>query len=200
MARAAEAGRKGADVRSDCWVSVTPTDTGGLGILGQEQGRGDVRGGDPRGRCGPASKPWGSSRPRSQVEDFGALPFVLMARLEAAVRRAYGEAIADPGLPEVAPETRKPTRRDRFRRSRLYLPGQRAEVHVQRRAARARRRHPRSRGQRGAGREGRRANDCPQRPARRSTSSRRSGWSASTRARSASRTSTRSFPRTSTSS
>ena len=56
-----------------------------------------------------------------EVEDGGALPFVLMARMEVACRRAI------PGLqtrwvpPGSAPS--RTSRRDRFRRSRLYLPG-----------------------------------------------------------------------------
>jgi citrate lyase subunit beta/citryl-CoA lyase len=60
---------------------------------------------------------------RVEVEDQGALPWVLQARLEAALRRAGVEPSGDarpPALPRKRPEG---TSRDRIRRSRLYLPG-----------------------------------------------------------------------------
>ena len=56
-----------------------------------------------------------------EMEDAGAVPFVLDARLETAARRALGELAA-----EILPDRRvtpAPSPRDRFRRSRLYLPG-----------------------------------------------------------------------------
>jgi citrate lyase subunit beta/citryl-CoA lyase len=65
----------------------------------------------------------GVSHASVEIEDYGALPFVLMARLETAVRRSYGKAVRSSWLPEALPKTRRPTRRERFRRSRLYLPG-----------------------------------------------------------------------------
>ncbi|MBN2447690.1 MAG: citrate lyase ACP, partial [Phycisphaerae bacterium] len=57
-----------------------------------------------------------------EVEDAGALPFVQMARIEAAVRR-LGVDVGEGYLPEFEPHAQYPTQRDRFRRSRLYLPG-----------------------------------------------------------------------------
>jgi citrate lyase subunit beta/citryl-CoA lyase len=59
---------------------------------------------------------------RLVIEDLGALPFTLGARIEAAVRRA-GLHVARPWLPEPADAEVGPTSRDRMRRSRLYLPG-----------------------------------------------------------------------------
>jgi len=56
------------------------------------------------------------------VEDRGALDFVLMARLEAAVKRA-GLGEGREVLPEPGPGFGAGTSRERFRRSRLYLPG-----------------------------------------------------------------------------
>ena len=52
------------------------------------------------------------------IDDKGALPFVITARLEAALHRAGFTAIAD-----TRPEMRPSTDRNRPRRSRLYLPG-----------------------------------------------------------------------------
>ena len=56
-----------------------------------------------------------------EIVDEGALPFVIAARIEAAVRRA-GLAPGKPALPEAV-TLAAPSPRDRLRRSRLYLPG-----------------------------------------------------------------------------
>jgi citrate lyase subunit beta/citryl-CoA lyase len=56
-----------------------------------------------------------------KINDSGALSFVLAARIEDAVRQ-----LTDSGqeyLPEFIPENNYSTTRDRFRFSRLYLPG-----------------------------------------------------------------------------
>src|SRR5207247_4925284 len=51
----------------------------------------------------------------------GALPLVISARIESAVKRA-GLSITRKALPEPFPLP-QPSARDRLRRSRLYLPG-----------------------------------------------------------------------------
>jgi citrate lyase subunit beta/citryl-CoA lyase len=56
------------------------------------------------------------------VEDEGALDFVMAARLEAAVTRA-GLGNGTAFLPPPGPGFSARTTRERFRRSRLYLPG-----------------------------------------------------------------------------
>jgi citrate lyase subunit beta / citryl-CoA lyase len=56
------------------------------------------------------------------LEDAGALPFTLLARLEAAVRRLRPGTPAA-ALPAAHPGGGAPTARDRGRRTRLYLPG-----------------------------------------------------------------------------
>ncbi len=55
------------------------------------------------------------------VEDFGALEWVILARVEACLRRA-GFA-GGPVLPEPSPGRVPPRERHRLRRSRLYVPG-----------------------------------------------------------------------------
>ena len=57
-----------------------------------------------------------------QVKDFGALPFVMMAQIEAVVKRAHPE-ITTEVLSELKEHARYETAPGRFRRSRLYLPG-----------------------------------------------------------------------------
>ncbi len=56
------------------------------------------------------------------IEDFGAVPFVLAARIEAAIKCADPQLKAE-ALPDMKPFCSYPSRPDRFRRSRLYLPG-----------------------------------------------------------------------------
>jgi len=56
-----------------------------------------------------------------ELIDKGALPFVIMARLEAAVKQLTGTDQC--WLPEFIDANRYKTERERFRFSRLYLPG-----------------------------------------------------------------------------
>jgi citrate lyase subunit beta/citryl-CoA lyase len=56
-----------------------------------------------------------------EIVDEGALPFVIAARVETAVRRS-GLAQSKSALPDALPLP-APSTRDRLRRSRLYLPG-----------------------------------------------------------------------------
>ena len=57
-----------------------------------------------------------------QINDFGALPFVMMAQIETAVKRAHPELSIE-ALPEFKNYSRYESSFGRFRRSRLYLPG-----------------------------------------------------------------------------
>jgi citrate lyase subunit beta/citryl-CoA lyase len=63
----------------------------------------------------------GIKHARVEVEDQGALPFVVAARIEAAARRA-GAVGGDARSKRMAPKPPEPAR-DRLRRSRLYIPG-----------------------------------------------------------------------------
>ena len=115
-----EAGVRGSGVRSDCWIGVELKDSGGPEIeVTSRVGR--LFGEAIRTQLERGLTILGVEHARVQIEDGGCLPFAIDARLEAAVRAA------DPGLavellPEVPVEL-APSPRDRFRRSRLYLPG-----------------------------------------------------------------------------
>ena len=123
----AEAGRRGADVRSDCWAKITLADTGGVKLdlkTKVESMYGDVT----RTLVHEVLAILGIQHATVEIEDAGALPFVLAARIEAAVRRLAdasggGFQPVKEYLPEFEPHAQYPTERDRFRRSRLYLPG-----------------------------------------------------------------------------
>ena len=119
--RSAEAGRRGSDVRADCWVKISLTDSGGVDLQLQtkvESMYGEATRQLVRAELGAL----GIIHARVEVEDAGALPFVITARVEAAVRR-LGLDVGEGYLPEFAPAAQYATERDRFRRSRLYLPG-----------------------------------------------------------------------------
>ncbi len=122
MSREAEAGRKGPDVRSDCWIQIVPGSSGGISLSVKSKVE-SMYGAAIRAAVLDGCRRLGISDATISVEDAGALPYVLMARLEAAARRAYGGQVRNAWLPEADPATRVPVTRERFRRSRLYLPG-----------------------------------------------------------------------------
>jgi citrate lyase subunit beta/citryl-CoA lyase len=64
---------------------------------------------------------FGIKHAQLKINDSGALPFVIAARVEAAVKQLIDTDIEY--LPSFLEENNYSTRRDRFRFSRLYLPG-----------------------------------------------------------------------------
>jgi len=115
-----EAGRSGPDVRSDLRVVFEPRDGGGIEI--ELQSRVAPYYGDSiRTQAREVLAELGVCHARIAIEDEGALPFVISARIEAAVRRA-GLGLGRRALPQSVPLP-QPSSRDRLRRSRLYLPG-----------------------------------------------------------------------------
>lgn len=119
--QSAQAGRRGKDVRSDLWISLERRDSGGIEL--QVVSKVDSLYGDSiRTLMHEGLAHFGIDHALVQVEDQGALPFVQMARLEAAVRRLDPGNDVTPWLPDQR-STFLPTDRRRPRRSRLYLPG-----------------------------------------------------------------------------
>jgi len=120
-ARAAQAGRQGEDVRSDCFVRLEILASGGRELRLHSKVRAFY------GRSITESiehvlDQCGVQNARLEIEDTGAVPFVLMARIEAALRRA-GVALCKDPRPQTSGRPHPRTARDRLRRSRLYLPG-----------------------------------------------------------------------------
>jgi citrate lyase subunit beta/citryl-CoA lyase len=115
-----EAGRSGADIRSDCRVVFSGHTAGGIDI--ELQSKVAAYYGDSiLTQARQVLADLGVEHGRLLIEDAGALPFVISARIEAAVRRA-GLGEGRRSLPEQVPLP-APSPRDRLRRSRLYLPG-----------------------------------------------------------------------------
>ncbi len=119
-AHPAEAGHYGKDVRSDVHVSIEPRNSGGLEIT-LESRVGLYYGSSILSQTRQVLESLGVKHARISIHDEGALPFVISARIETAVKRAgLG------GDPKILPEKAtlpESTSRDRLRRSRLYLPG-----------------------------------------------------------------------------
>jgi len=63
------------------------------------------------------------------LNDFGALPWVVQARLETVIKRAFPR-LQSQILPELKAHSLYGTTRDHFRRSRLYLPGNQPKLMV----------------------------------------------------------------------
>ncbi len=117
----AEAGRRGTDVRSDCWVNITPTTSGGIDLTFKSKVE-SMYGDATRELVRDELEALGVPNATVEIEDAGALPFVITARVEAAVRR-LGLDVGEGYVPDFATGTEYPTQPQRFRRSRLYLPG-----------------------------------------------------------------------------
>lgn len=116
----AEAGHSGADIRSDCRTAVEPRASGGLAIELTSRVK-PYYGRAIEQQARDVLAQLGVQHARVIIEDEGALPWCIAARLEAAAKRA-GLAQGRRALPEALPLP-PPSPRDHLRRSRLYLPG-----------------------------------------------------------------------------
>ena len=126
MGTIGQAGRKGDRVRSDCWISVAPKESGGINLTLASKVE-SMYGDAIRETVLQGLATLGVEHADVVVEDAGALPFVMMARLEAAARRAL-PGMKTELLPEFKKHSQYGTSRDRFRRSRLYLPGDQSKL------------------------------------------------------------------------
>jgi citrate lyase subunit beta/citryl-CoA lyase len=118
--RAAEAGQSGHDIRSDLHVAIEPRESGGLEV-GLESRVAPFYGEAILAQTRHALETLGVKNAKVAIHDGGALPYVIAARIETAVRRA-GLANSHKALPQPV-EPPASSSKDRVRRSRLYLPG-----------------------------------------------------------------------------
>jgi citrate lyase subunit beta/citryl-CoA lyase len=109
------------EIRSDCLVRYRPQQSGGLDIA--VDSRVDVMYGKSiRELAFQTLADLGIEHAGLVIEDFGALPFVIQGRIEAAVKMAHPDLKLE-SLPRLQDHSHQPLERERFRRSRLYLPG-----------------------------------------------------------------------------
>jgi citrate lyase subunit beta / citryl-CoA lyase len=125
--RITEAGQWGKEIRSDIHVIFEARASGGIEISLESRvsayyGSAILR------QAREVLDELAVKHARVAIHDEGALPFVIAARLEAAVRRA-GLALGKRSLPEQHPLP-APSPKDRLRRSRLYLPGSEPKYYV----------------------------------------------------------------------
>ena len=120
VVRFAEAGHWGRDIRSDLHVSLESRRSGGLEITLESRVL-PYYGTAIQAQTREVLEKLGVEHGQVAIHDEGALPFVISARIETAVKRA-GLGSASKVLPEkvLLPDA---SPRDRLRRSRLYLPG-----------------------------------------------------------------------------
>ena len=116
----AQVGNKGERVRSDCFVTLELTESGGLVIQPESKVKA-LFGKDILNLAREVLEFFGITDARLTIEDSGALSFVLAARIEAAVKKLV--STDKEFLPAMIPENEYRTARDRQRISRLYLPG-----------------------------------------------------------------------------
>lgn len=117
--KAADAGPRGERVRSDLYVSYEPG-TEALDIKIQSKVS-YLYGDTIEATVRRVAEAFSVTTGRLEINDFGALDWVIMARVEACLKRAGFEG--DPVLPDAASGAEVPRSRGRLRRSRLYVPG-----------------------------------------------------------------------------
>ncbi len=128
MAARGEAGDRGPKVRSDCWIAVEKRDQGGLEINLKSKVAG-MYGDSIQTLLEDGCRTLGLEHALVEVEDQGALSYVMAARLETAARRADPTLTAEYRLP-MAPTCEYTVERDRLRRTRLYLPGSQPKLFI----------------------------------------------------------------------
>ncbi len=113
------AGNKGTTVRSDCFVTLETNQTSNQIILDSKV---EVMYGDAiRKLAGDILNFYGIKRVKLTIEDSGALDFTLAARIEAVVKMAF--PTEKEYLLPMNEANIYSTQKERFRFSRLYLPG-----------------------------------------------------------------------------
>ena len=118
--KSAITGNSGPKVRSDCEVTLEIRQLGGIEIHLRSK-VGVLYGDSIKKLCLDILSFFGINDAFLKIEDSGALSFVISARLEAAIKQLI-ETNQD-YLPDFIEDNRYSTESDRFRFSRLYLPG-----------------------------------------------------------------------------
>lgn len=115
------AGKRGDSVRSDCYFEIELKSSGGIKIDLKSKVE-TMYGESIKQMVLDMCKFFGLKDAKILIEDNGALPFVLAARFELAVKRLFPELNKEYLLP-FNEKNLYSTKKDQLRRSRLYLPG-----------------------------------------------------------------------------
>ena len=120
MSNKAVAGNKGNSIRSDCYVELELTKNGGIEIDLKSKVK-TLFGDTIIKLCKDELKFFGIKNCKISIEDSGALDYILAARIEAVVKKCINTD--KEFLSEMLPQNNYNTKKDTYRRSRLYLPG-----------------------------------------------------------------------------
>jgi len=120
MSKTAFAGNKGDKDRSDCFVMLELSDSGGIRLTVNSKVK-SLYGESITALCNDVLAYFEIKHAVVTLDDKGALPFVIAARLEAAVKKVI-RTEKEYLLPLLA-DNQYTTTRDQYRFSRLYLPG-----------------------------------------------------------------------------
>ncbi|MCC6253794.1 MAG: citrate lyase ACP, partial [Ignavibacteriaceae bacterium] len=115
------AGKRGDAVRSDCYIELNIQDKGGIKINLQSKVD-TMYGAAIKKQITEMCSFFEIENAKVLIEDSGALPFVLAARFELAVKRLFPDFSKEYLLP-FNKKNKYTTKKDKLRRSRLYLPG-----------------------------------------------------------------------------
>ncbi len=120
MVKTGSAGNHGGNIRSDCLVKVEITASGGVALDIQSK-VGALYGKSIHRLASQMMKFFDVPNARIQIQDSGALEFVLAARIEAALKRVLpsSKEFLPAGILDELPGSTP----ERFRFTRLYLPG-----------------------------------------------------------------------------
>ncbi|MFH0735420.1 MAG: aldolase/citrate lyase family protein [bacterium] len=115
------AGKKGKDVRSDCFIELTLKNEGGVKIVLKSKVK-VLYGNSIIENIKQMCVFFNLEHVLVNIEDAGALPYVIAARFECAVKRLCPDITNEYLLP-MNKKNMYSTTKDTLRRSRLYLPG-----------------------------------------------------------------------------
>ncbi|BDQ01501.1 aldolase/citrate lyase family protein [Ignavibacterium sp.] len=115
------AGKRGDNIRSDCYIEIQLKESGGIKL--ELKSKVEVMYGESiRELIFEMCDYFNLKNAKIICEDYGALPFVIAARFELAVKRLFPNTKKEFLLPFIK-QNEYTTTKDRLRRTRLYLPG-----------------------------------------------------------------------------
>jgi len=116
----ATVGNSGPKIRSDCEITLELKNKGGITIELKSKVK-VLYGESIKNQCIDILNYFGISNAILTINDSGALPFVIAARMESAIKKLIPSDSSY--LPELLEENKYSTSTGRFRFTRLYIPG-----------------------------------------------------------------------------
>ena len=124
MAKITSAGRK--DTSSDCWIRLDIRKSGGIQVEQQSKVQ-SMYGRSISQTISHMLEFYNIHNAHLTIQDSGALPFVLRARIEAVIKASFPDKQED-YLSPIHPNHAYSVDKSRLRRSRLYVPGDQAKL------------------------------------------------------------------------